>query len=49
MSFEICARSAFREAGRKAKPILLEPIEGEVLTDQYMGDVSETLIVAAVS
>src|SRR3978361_987366 len=26
MSFEICARSGFREAGRKAKPVLLEPI-----------------------
>ncbi len=26
MSFELCAKSAFREAGRKAKPVLLEPI-----------------------
>jgi elongation factor G len=45
MSFEICARSAFREAGRKAKPILLEPImRVEVLTpDQYMGDVTGDL------
>jgi elongation factor G len=45
MSFEICAKSAFREAGRKAKPILLEPImRVEVLTpDQYMGDVTGDL------
>jgi elongation factor G len=26
MSFELCAKSAFSEAGRKAKPTLLEPI-----------------------
>ena len=26
MSFELCAKSGFREAGRKAKPTLLEPI-----------------------
>jgi len=45
MSFEICARSGFREAGRKAKPVLLEPImKVEVLTpDQYMGDVTGDL------
>ena len=41
LSFEICARSAFREALPKAKPILLEPImKIEVVTpDQNMGDV----------
>ncbi len=37
--------SGFREAGRKAKPVLLEPImKVEVLTpDQYMGDVTGDL------
>ncbi len=42
MSFELCAKAGFREAGRKAKPVLLEPImRVEVLTpDQYMGDVT---------
>jgi elongation factor G len=41
LSFEICARSAFREAMPKAKPVLLEPImKVEVLTpEQNMGDV----------
>lgn len=45
MSFELCAKQAFREAGRLAKPIILEPImKVEVLTpDQYMGDVSGDL------
>ena len=45
MSFELCAKSAFREAGRKAKPTLLEPImRVEVLTpDLYMGDVTGDL------
>jgi len=45
MSFELCARGGFREAGRKAKPTLLEPImKVEVLTpDQYMGDVTGDL------
>jgi elongation factor G len=45
MSFELCARSGFREAGRKAKPTLLEPImKIEVVTpDLYMGDVTGDL------
>jgi elongation factor G len=45
MSFELCARSGFREAGRKAQPVLLEPImKVEVITpDQYMGDVTGDL------
>ncbi|OJW84392.1 MAG: translation elongation factor G [Bacteroidetes bacterium 46-16] len=45
MSFELCAKSGFREAGKKAKPVLLEPImKVEVITpDQYMGDVTGDL------
>ena len=45
MSFELCARQAFRAAGKKAKPVLLEPImKVEVTTpDQYMGDVTGDL------
>jgi elongation factor G len=41
LSFEICARNAFREALPKCKPTLLEPImKVEVLTpEQNMGDV----------
>lgn len=41
LSFEICARTAFREALPQAKPILLEPImKLEVITpEQNMGDV----------
>jgi elongation factor G len=45
MSFELCAKAGFREAARKAKPVLLEPImKMEVVTpDQYMGDVTGDL------
>lgn len=45
LSFEICAKSAFREAAPKASPILLEPImKLEVLTPaDYMGDVQGDL------
>jgi elongation factor G len=41
LSFEICARTAFREALPKAKPVLLEPImKIEVVTpEENMGDV----------
>ena len=41
LSFEICAKYAFREACKNAKPILLEPIMAvEVVTpEEYMGDV----------
>ena len=40
-SFELCARLAFRESARKAKPQLLEPVMMvEVTTpEEYMGDV----------
>jgi len=41
LSFEICAKLAFKEACRKAAPKLLEPImKIEVVTpEDYMGDV----------
>lgn len=41
LSFEICARSAFREALPKAKPVLMEPImKVEIITpEENMGDV----------
>ena len=41
LSFEICARQAFRSAGPKAAPILLEPImKLEIVTpEEYMGDI----------
>lgn len=45
MSFELCAKAGFREAAKKARPVLLEPImKVEVVTpDQYMGDVTGDL------
>jgi elongation factor G len=41
LSFEICAKHAFRETCRNAKPVMLEPIMAvEVVTpEEYMGDV----------
>jgi elongation factor G len=41
LSFEICARAAFRHASIKAKPILMEPVMSlEVVTpEENMGDV----------
>ncbi|MBO6222316.1 MAG: elongation factor G [Bacteroidales bacterium] len=41
LSFEICARQAFRKAARKASPVIMEPIMAlEVVTpEDYMGDV----------
>ena len=45
LSFEICAKIGFKEACRKANPVLLEPImKLEVLTpDAYIGDVTSDL------
>lgn len=41
VSFEMCAKSAFKEAAKKADPVLLEPVMNiEVVTpEEYMGDV----------
>ena len=41
LSFEICARQAFKSAASKAKPVLLEPImRVEIVTpEEYMGDI----------
>ncbi len=45
VAFELCSKSAFREAGKKAKPQILEPVmKVEVITpEQYMGDVTGDL------
>ncbi len=45
LSFELCAKVGFKEACKKAKPMLLEPImKLEVLTpDAYLGDVTGDL------
>jgi elongation factor G len=41
LAFKICGSMAFKEAARRASPVLLEPIMGvEVVTpEEYMGDV----------
>ena len=41
LSFELAARSGFRESAKRAKPVLLEPVmKVEVTTpEEYMGDV----------
>ncbi|MEM1096696.1 MAG: elongation factor G [Bacteroidota bacterium] len=41
LSFEIAGRMAFRDAARRAKPVIMEPImDVEVVTpEEYMGDV----------
>ncbi len=41
VSFEMCAKLGFKEAARKASPILLEPVmKVEVITpEEYMGDI----------
>ncbi|GAB5518137.1 MAG: elongation factor G [Rhodothermales bacterium] len=41
LSFEIAGRMAFRDAARRAKPVIMEPImDVEVITpEEYMGDV----------
>jgi len=41
LSFEICARQAFKSAASKAKPVLLEPVmKVEIVTpEEYMGDI----------
>lgn len=45
MAFQICAQECFKEAFRKAKPVLLEPImKVEVNTpDEYIGDIVSNL------
>ncbi len=45
LSFEICARQAFKHASSKASPVMLEPIMAvEVVTpEEYMGDVISDL------
>ena len=41
ISFELCARQAFREACEKAAPVLLEPMMKLTVTtpDEYVGDI----------
>ena len=46
MAFKICSSIAFKEAARKAKPVLLEPVMKVevVVPDEYMGSVNGDLI-----
>ena len=46
MAFKICASICFKEAARKAKPVLLEPVMRVevVVPDEYMGAVNGDLI-----
>jgi len=46
MAFKICSSIAFKEAARKAKPVLLEPVMRVevVVPDEYMGPVNGNLI-----
>ncbi|HPR31601.1 MAG TPA: elongation factor G [Prolixibacteraceae bacterium] len=45
LSFEICAKQAFKSAASKANPVLLEPImKAEIVTpEEYMGDIISDL------
>ncbi len=45
LSFEVCARNAFKEAAGKARPVLLEPImKMEIITpEENMGDIISDL------
>ena len=46
MAFKICGSICFKEAARKAKPVLLEPVMAVevVVPDEYMGPVNGDLI-----
>ena len=46
MAFKICGSICFKEAARKAKPVLLEPVMRVevVVPDEYMGPVNGDLI-----
>ena len=46
MAFKICASICVKEAARKAKPVLLEPVMRVevVVPDEYMGSVNGDLI-----
>ncbi|MCK4463740.1 MAG: elongation factor G, partial [Candidatus Omnitrophica bacterium] len=45
IAFQIAARSAFKEASQKAKPVILEPIMDVdvIVPDEYMGDITGSL------